>query len=96
MRPHLAYIQNTLIKKHLAEKAADQSTSYRKYMSNVEKARKLGFHDSEIIKELESEAERIRKDIRAGDSLFLQGVANAQKACIDSIALIISELKGEN
>lgn len=96
MRPHMAHIHNTMIKKRLADEAADTKSSIRKYRDLVEKARASGYDDDAIIIELESEKDRIRKDIQCGDSLYLKGVENAQTACLASIDEIIKELKGEN
>lgn len=95
MRPHMAHFQNTLIKKKLAEKAGERDEARTKYMASVEKARAAGYTNEAIAEELATERERIRKDIRIGDSLFLKGVENAQRACIATIDEIISELKGE-
>lgn len=96
MKPHLAHIQNTLIKKQLAVEAGDRPTTYRKYWDMIKKEREKGTPDVIIIAELEGERARILKDQREGnDPLFQQGVHNAKVACLSSIELIISELKGE-
>lgn len=99
MRPHMAHIQNTLIKKKLAEDASNQETSYKKYMKLVTKARNLGHSVYEIISELENEKnviEKMNHDNHEGDPIFQQGVRNAKTSCINAINIIIEELKGEN
>jgi len=97
LKPHLAHIQNTLVKKQLAEEAADRNTSYRRYMHMIEAARRNGYSEERIVAELEAEKERILKDQREGDDpLFQQGVHNAKVACLSSIELILSELKGDD
>lgn len=95
MRPHLAHMNNTLIRKQLANEAGNKQSAYSKYRKIVAEAREMGFDNEHIILELEAEKARIKQDIRVGDSIHMQGVANAQNACMVSIALVISELKGE-
>lgn len=93
MRPHMAHLHNTFIKRRLAEDAA--KTSIDKYEALVEKARRGGFSDEEIIAELEAEKIRVQSDLRMGDANFLQGVRNAQRSCLASIDFVISQLKGD-
>lgn len=95
MKPHLAYINNTLIRKQLANEARNEQTSYRKYMGMVEQARQDGFNDDHIVSELEAEKWRIEHDLREGDAIFQQGLANAKTSCTIAIARIISEIKGQ-
>lgn len=92
MRPHLAHINNMLIKKKLAEEAKESKTSYAKYSKLVEKARNEGHEDDEIIEELEREKERIINDYREGDPIFQSGLINAKAACLNSLELVISEI----
>lgn len=97
MKPHLAHIQNTIIKKQLSEDAKNTKTSYAKYRMRVEHAIRAGHPKEDIILELECEISRIMDDQReSNDPLFQQGVHNAKVACISSIRTIIAELKGEN
>lgn len=97
MKPHLAHIQNTLIKKQLVVEAGDRPTTYKRYWEMIKRAREAGTSDETIIAELEAESARILKDQRESDDpMFQQGVHNAKVACMSSIELIISELKGEN
>lgn len=91
----MAHIQNTLIKKQLAEDAKDISGPQEKYKKLVAQARDAGYSDLAIMNELQKERDRIKKDIRCGDSMFLKGVENAQAACLVAIDKIIDELKGE-
>ena len=95
MKPHLAYINNSIIKKQLAEKAKDQKTSYQKYRATVDMLLEKGIPIPEIITELEDEEARILAKEHEGDPIFQQGVHNAKVACITSIRVIIAELKGD-
>ena len=97
MRPHMAHINNTLIKKHLAKEAGDESLSYQKYMQMVNRAETDGWKLPMIIAELKAEKERIELDPRngGGEPILQQGFDNAKMACINAINRIISELKGE-
>lgn len=95
MKPHMAHIAETIIRKRLAEDAKNPETSYEKYTKKVEAAKTAGYTTAEIIAALECEIERVRKDHRPGDALFLHGVNNSKLACISSISVIIAELKGE-
>lgn len=95
MRPHMAHLQNTLIRKQLMNEAGNKQSSYSRYRALVTRAREQGFTDEQIIHELLIEKERIKRDIRIGDSIFQQGVANSQNACMVSITLVISEIKGD-
>lgn len=90
MKPHMAHINNTMIRKQLVEKAKE--SPYDNYKKKVDEALSLGFPKDKIIIELENEIQRIKKDIRAGDSLHMQGVLNAQNACMDAIYVLITEL----
>lgn len=96
MRPHMQHLAHTMVRKQMAAEAGNKQSSYSKYRKLVLTAKEMGFSNDQIIEELELEKNRIKKDIRVGDSIFQQGVANSQNACMVSIALIISELKGEN
>lgn len=97
MKPHLAHINNTLIRKHLAERASDQESSYKRYRSLSNKAIAQGYSVYQVIEALEEERKRIERDETfKGDPLFEYGVANAKQACINAIKLVIDELKGEN
>lgn len=97
MKPHMAYINNTLIKKQLAKNAKDPKTAYVKYRAKADKALKAGFPLFSVIQELEREIETIMSDQReSNDPLFMEGVHNAKVSCISSIRTIIAELKGEN
>lgn len=96
MKPYLAHMQNTLIKKQLAIEAGDRPTTYKRYWNMIKAARRNGTSTEQIVEELLAEKERILKDQREGDDpLFQQGVHNAKVACLSSIELIIEELKGE-
>ncbi len=94
MKPHMAHINNTLVRKKLATDARNVEPSLETYRRLVRKARAAGYSASGIIAELEAEKHRVLMDIRAGDAIFLEGVRNAQNACIVAIDTIISELKG--
>lgn len=97
MKPHMAHIQNTLIKKKLAEDAKNTTTSYSRYRTKVDRALQAGYSKADIVTELESEINFIMTDTRdSNDPLFQQGVHNAKVACISSIRTIIAELKGED
>ena len=96
MKPHLAHINNTIIKKQLADDAKNTKTSYAKYRAKIDKALANGYPKQAIIDELEHEVQDIMLDERDGDPIFKQGVHNAKVACISSIRTIIAELKGEN
>ena len=95
MRPHLAHINNDLIKKQLAEEALNKEAAYDKYNKQVDLALEKGFTVKEIVKELEAEAERIRRDEKEGDHLFLMGVRNVKTACLSAIEETILELEGK-
>lgn len=95
MRPHMAHIQNTLIKKQLSENAKNSVTSYHKYKKKATDLLNEGYSKESIIKELELEMDNIRNDRRNGDDLFQEGMRNAKVACISAIRVVISELKGE-
>ncbi len=95
MKPHMAYINNMLIRKQLSNEARNEQTSYRKYKGLVERAMRLGHTNEEIIEELKMEAERVMADRRDGDAIFTQGLANCKTSCVNAITLIISELKDE-
>jgi len=95
MRPHMAHINNTLLKKKLAEDAADRATSYKRYMDKVKDAKALGFSVQAIIVGLEEEMEHIKQDERDGDGIFQFGLKNAKESCLNAISNIIEELKGE-
>lgn len=95
MRPHLAHLQNTMIKKQLAVDALDTDKPMKRFRDLVARARAAGYDGVAIITELQAERFRIKTDIRCGDSLFLKGIENAQSACIVAIDKIISEIKGE-
>lgn len=97
MRPHMAHINNTLIKKQLAKAAANENTSYKNYMAMVQRAEKDGWKLPMIIAELQAEKRRIEEDPRngSGDPILQQGYDNAKMACVNAIRVIISELKGE-
>ncbi len=95
MKPHMQHIAETIKRKTLAEMAKNPATSYQKYTLKVEKAREAGYTTPQIIAALECEIERIKKDHRPGDPLFLQGIHNSKVACISSISVIIAELKGD-
>lgn len=94
-RPHMAHMRNTLVRKDLANKASDKTTSYDRYKRMVDASVAEGWSNQEIVHELESEIVRIEADEREGDVLFQQGLHNAKVACISSIRVLISELKGE-
>ncbi len=96
MKPHMAHIHNTMIKKKLAKDAGDVSTTIAGYRAKIAKAQAFGFPAADIIEELRLERESISKDIRAGEAIFLQGVVNAKRACIAAIDQLISELKGDD
>jgi hypothetical protein len=97
VKPHLAYINNMLIKKKLAEDAKDSSSAYDQYMKRVRELRRDGVSSEVIIDELGNEIARIEKDERENDDLFFQqGVKNAKAACISAIKRITEELKGDN
>lgn len=93
MRPHMAHIQNTMIKKKLAEKAKEPS--YDQYRRMVDAAFAAGWDKERILMELEAEKQRIQEDKREGDPIFQQGLQNAKASCVASIEILISELKGE-
>lgn len=95
MKPHLAYINNTLIKKQLAKEAKNEKTSYVKYRTKVDKALKAGYPAYAIISELENEIVSIMATQHQGDAIFQEGVHNSKVACISAIRIIIAELKGE-
>lgn len=96
MKPHMAHIQNTLIKKRLSEEAKDEKSTYAKYRELADKALANGYPKEAIIDELESEMAEIQLDVRNGDHLFQVGVSNAKQACLNAIRTVISELKGES
>lgn len=96
MRPHMAHIQNTLIKKQLSEEAGNHKTSYRKYKRLVDSAISQGYDEGQIILELEVEKQRIKNDVKESDDpFFIQGVKAAQRSCEMAINLIINELKSK-
>lgn len=96
MKPHLAHIQNTLIKKVLAEDAKKERTSYARYRGIADKALARGVPKAMVIAELESELDTIGRDVREGDDPFFQeGVRNAKVSCTNAIKVVIQELKGE-
>jgi len=89
MKPHMAYMNNTLIKKELAESAKNQKTSYRKYREQVDAVLAIGHTKDQVIEELEMEIERIMGDNRPSeDPIFQQGVHNAKVACISAIRMM--------
>jgi hypothetical protein len=96
VKPHLAHISNTLIKKQLACMAGNEQTAYAKYKNKVDFALAAKVKESEIIEELNREIETIEADKRDGDPIFQEGIHNAKTACISAIRLLISELKGDN
>ncbi len=96
MKPHLAHINNTLIKKQLAAEAKNEKADYARYRKNVDGAIKNGYPIDAIVSELEHEILVIQADRQHGDAIFQQGVHNAKVSCITAIRTIIAELKGEN
>lgn len=95
MKPHMAHIAETMIRKELAVEAKNPKTSYTRYCQLVDRARAGGYSDADIIKELKEERKRISDDKREGDPLFQEGVHNSKVSCLHAISLIISELEGE-
>lgn len=93
MKPHLAHMHNTLIKKKLAEDAGNQETSYKNYKSLAKRALDEGYAPILVIAELEAELTKIEADEREGDPIFQNGVANAKTSCSNAIKLVINELK---
>lgn len=94
MKPHMKHIKETMARKQAANEAGNKETAYNHYKNKVAIAQKY-FKNEEIVQELEREMERVKNDKKIGDAIYLQGVANAQNACMVAIARIISELKGE-
>jgi hypothetical protein len=93
----MAFLQNAVIKKQLAEKAKD--SSYEKYKKKVEAAIREDYSNVEIISELEFEMKRIEAathENESNDPIFKQGVENAKASCLNAIQTIISELKEKN
>lgn len=95
MKPHLAHINNTLIKKQLAEKAKDTQSTYAQYRSKADQLMQV-MPIEDIVSELELEISRIMASNHEGDDIFQQGVHNSKVSCISSIRTLIAELKGEN
>lgn len=93
MRPHMAHINNTLIKKKLAEDAKDQVSSYQRYRTIVKTAREAGYTDHEIMSALCAEKTRIQQDEREGDEIFKEGVRNSKIACLNAISMVMSEIE---
>ncbi len=89
----MRHIAQTLIRKEAIEKAKEPSVS--KYWKKVRQAQAMGYLPEEIIKELESEKERIIADVREGDPFFQSGLENSKISCLNALTLIISDLKGE-
>lgn len=92
----MAHIAQTLIRQQEAHEAYNPKSSYEKYTELVDNALKQGFTTEQIIAELEMEKKKIFNDQREGDAIFKSGFANVKASCLNALALIISELKGEN
>lgn len=94
MKPHMAYIHNTMIKKKLAENA--KASTYETYRQKVSGLLQEGYPKETLIDELGNEISRIEADERDGDNIFQNGVHNAKVSCVSALRLIIKELKGDD
>lgn len=93
MRPHMAHIAETLERKAMAEDAKDIQSSYKKYRAIADRSLSEGYFPATVAAELAHEIVRIEEDVREGDQLYLNGVANAKTACIAAIRTVIAEIE---
>lgn len=96
MRPHMAHIHKTMVRKQLAERAKDAKGPMNQYRRKVEAALAQGYFESEIIHELEGELSRIETDEQEGDQLHQEGVKNVKSACKEAIETVIAELRSKD
>lgn len=95
MKPHLAFINQTMAKKKAAEEAKKPELAYDRYQQLVIKAQNRGALVLDIIFELKQEKTRIaqKKYEFYDDPIIEQGIRDATASHLEAIDRLIKELE---